>query len=178
MSDTPFVFWPPCKYFLDGRVYEHCAPSYFEINASSPGARKGISLIQPRSTFELALQIGTSTLRFELPNSLDWANTDSVTISDIPCTLPEGGQILCDAEFTAYPLNIRLSAAPGVAGFDWFWLNVQTSISAWRESLDIPNLNQYGVLVASEPPGPVTRSMSRARLNFHDDNDPYDEYYH
>ena len=76
MSDTQFVFWPPCKFFLDGHVYKQCAPKGFEINASSPGSRKGISLIQPQSPRELALQIGTSTLRFELPSSLDWGNTE------------------------------------------------------------------------------------------------------
>jgi hypothetical protein len=44
---------------------------------------------------------------------------------DIPCTLPEGGQILCAVQFTTRPLSIRFDAADGESGFDWFWLTVQ-----------------------------------------------------
>jgi len=131
-------------------VYEHCAPRGFEINAISPGSRKGISLIQPQSSRELALQIGTSILRLEIPNSFDMKSTESITIHDIPCTLPEGGQILCSAEFTARPLSIRFEAASGKVGFDWFWLTVHKIIFARQRASEILNLGENRVFVGPQ----------------------------
>ena len=142
------IFFPLSNFSVDGRVYEHSAPSYFEVDAKSPGSRKGISMAIPRSGRELALQIGTKLLRFEIPEKVKFSETEPVVIHDIPCVLPEGHSIVCMAEITGYPLSVRLSSATD--GFDWFWLNVTTSVDA---------MNQGAI-------GPVTRSMSSSRRAF------------
>ena len=129
----------PCHYSLDGRVYQHCAPSGFEINANSPGSRKGISMIKTQSLREVALQIGTSTLRFEIPSTFNYSQSEPVDLYGITCILPEGDSIVCTATITGYPLSIRLNAS--IKGFEWFWLHIETDIAFKRSALEISNMD-------------------------------------
>ena len=84
-------------------------------------------MIQPQSDRELAMQIGTSTFRFEIPGLL--SETEPVFVHGITCILPEGDSVVFTASITDDPLNIFLNVASD--GFDWFWLSVEKNI-AWE----------------------------------------------
>ena len=115
-------FWPREAFYVNGRVHANAIPAAHVLGDSvavyGPGTRKGIQVIKPTKPGELALKIGPSEVRFDVPKT--------GLLKDITVDLPCGLSLNCYGRVCKRPWMIRLDCAE----CDWFYLEVSAVSSA------------------------------------------------